>query len=289
MRYSCILALALVFLVPAANALSLGVSGGNGPSSVGATMTYEGAKKDSVDQNLKLQPASSSLENYWAFSGSGSTHRYAYGAWGGYAVSGFSISGSNAYTIYDFASSAWPYAVTAEALTSTGATDIYAYGYAYSSANDYAYVNTEVYDPYGYAYLYGYKNTAVGTSSFASASQTIDGYAYAPYGYTWNEEYANNRYGDTSYLYDYQNGCGYQYYLPYSSSWPSAAYADSSWTYVQNSMAGYAGSYDYAYGYAKPYSYSAYTSSKSSSGWNTLYQYAYTYGGYYDYAYNSFA
>lgn len=291
-RYNLVIVLMFVFLIPAANALSVSVSVGNGQSGIGAKMTYGSTLKDFATQDIKLGTTNPSMENYWAFSGSGSTSRSATGASGGTATSGFSVTGnSNTYTTYDFASSSWPYAVTSETLTSTHAYYIDAYAQGGSSAGDVARVETILKDPNYYAYLYKYANTAVGTSSNAYASQSLNsggyGRVYSSNGYTETYENAQNRYNDRSYLYNYRY-YGYLYYLPYSSSWPSAAYSDSSQTHVQTSDDSYGYYYNgYAFAYAKPNYYTATTYSNSiSNGWHPVYQSAYTTSGYYKYAIN---
>ena len=281
MRYIVFVAIALslllVFFVPAVNGISVTATQGNGNTGTSISMTYESSKKDIVEQHIEVNPSAGELDNSWYFSGPGSTYRQSWGYYGGYAKSAFSVSGQNAQTWYDFASSSYPYASVSESLTSRYASNIYASGYASSNRGDIASGYIDVYSPSNNAYLSNYWNNAYGTSSNAQVNQSAS-YASANsyYGSIKTDMRANN-YWDTSEVYAKQSYYPVLSKYPLYSNWYGTAYANrnAGQTDAYQSLYGY-GWPIYTYEYAKKYGWSAISRSQNNYGTHGLGLDAYT-------------
>jgi hypothetical protein len=282
-----ILVLLLAFLISAANGLEVSVSQSNGASGASISMNYGALKDNFVDQDIKVSPVSGEMGNHVYFSGPGSRYAYAYGKYGGYATSGFSIRGSKAYTSYDFSLSSNPYASVSGGLNSQNALEINAYAYASDNKGDQAYGKINVYSPSNNAYLGGYSNNAYATSTYAQVIQSAS-YASAnsPYGtivtdlWSANSRTTGIKTSMTPYnVKDFSEVYTKQSYYPVLSSypyyWTAKAYADSSNTYAKQGFYGY-GSPIYTNEYAKKYGWGALSRTQYNYGWHALGQYAYT-------------
>jgi hypothetical protein len=287
-----ILILSLLSLVFAANGLELEVSQGSSQASASMAMNYGADEDDFVQQHIGLNPESGTAENSWYFTGPGSTSRVVYGKYGGYAKSGFAVTGSSAQTCYDFALSNNPYASVSEALTSQKAKEIYAYAYASSNNGNQAMAKIDVYSPSNNAILKGYVNNAYATSSkvqvkqsasYASASSTsgsiqTDLWAIRSRSSGIKTTMSPVNIRDSSEVYVKMTNKPVLSKYPYT--WTATAYADSSNTYAQQGFYGYAGTIKRTE-YAKKYGYSGILRSQSNSGTHGLGQDAFTKSGSY--------
>lgn len=278
-----ILTLSLLSLVFAANGLEIGVS----QKDVSMSMSYGATQKDIVQQHIGLNPESGTAENSWYFSGPGSTSRSVYGYYGGYARSGFAISGSYAQTWYDFAVSNYPYASVSEAVTSQRAREIYAYAYASANNGDQAMAKIDVYSPSNNAILRGYANYAYASrtavqvkqsASYASASSysgsiQTDLWAIRSTSSGLKTTMSPINIRDASEVYAKMSY--YPVLSRYPYTWTATAYADGSNTYAQQGFYGYAGTITRTE-YAKKYGYSGILRSQSNGGTHGLGEGAFT-------------
>lgn len=292
---------ALLFLSSAhGEGLTVTVSEGNGASSITTSSTFGAAANNAVEQAITLNPKDDTGKNYLYAEGDYSTSRSVSGYYGGYCNSGFSVTGDNAKSYYDFWADGSYYATLSEWLQTSGADSIYAYGTAYSN--------------YGYAsdYLYA-------TSDWNQAQASYFNYAYANPSYAYDSAVVGSASGDyasaTSYAsnYDWGDYASTSFYVGTSSGYPSmiwnvAQYASSEYTYANAgtnsgnawSSDGYVaqtsyasdwwGDYSYNYLYAPTgftYSTSPYQSDYAySSGYNRN---TWTSGSAYLYGYPTYA
>jgi len=282
-----ILVLLLASLMLGANALDVRVSQGNGDSGAVVDMCSAANVNDFVDQEIKANPSSGELASSYAFSGPGSSYRAVYGRYGGYARSGFTITGSRAYTSYSFAVSSYPYAKVSESLYSQNAYNIFAYAYASSNNGNQAMAKINVYSPANNAYLSGYSNTAYATSSTVQVSQKSSyARAYSSGGVITTDLWAiRSRYSgikttmSPQYIKDSSEVMAKMSNYPilgtYPVTWAATAAATSTNTYAQQGI--------YAYArpivtteYAKKYGYSGILRTQTNYGTHKLGHSAYT-------------
>lgn len=282
-----LMALLLAFLVTGANGLEVGLSQGSESAGTNIVTNYGANLENSVEHQVELNPTENTATNAWSFSGSGSTSRYVYGRYGGFARTGFSISGSSARTTYDFYSSNNPYALVRGYLTSRYANTIYAYAYASSNNGNQAMAKIQVYSPSNNAYLISYSNQAYGTSSTVQVSQAASSAgASSTSGYIATDLWATrSRYTgikttmSPQYTRDisevYAKASRYPAFGTYPVNWAATAYATSTNTQAQQGI--------YAYGYpivtqeyAKKYGYSGILRTQTNYNTHKLGQSAYT-------------
>lgn len=277
-----------LFFVFAANGLEIDVSQGD----VSMSMNYGATQGDAMQQHMNLNPESGSAENSWYFSGSGSTSRSVYGDYGGYAKSGFTVTGSNAQTWYDFSVSSYPYASVSESLTSQKANRIYSYAYASANNGNQAMATIEVYSPSNNAILKNYANRAYATSSNVQVKQSASSVsALSSSGFIKTDLWAirsttsgikttmsPNNLRDSSEVYAKMVNKPVLGTYPYN--WAATAFADGSTTYAQQGFYAYAGTIT-TIEYAKKYGYSGILKSQSNSGTHGLGQDAFTKSGSY--------
>jgi len=282
-----ILVLLLASLMLGANALDVRVTQSNGGSGVVVDTSSAANVDDFVDQEIKANPSTGELASSYSFSGPASLYRAVYGRYGGYARSGFTITGSYARTSYSFAVSSYPYAQVSQALTSYNAKNIYAYAYASSNNGNQAMAKIDVYSPANNAYLSGYSNTAYATSSTVQVSQKSS-YARAQSsgGVITTDLWAIRSWSSgikttmsPSYIKDSSEVMAKMSYYPilgtYPVTWAATAAATSTNTYAQQGI--------YAYArpivtteYAKKYGYSGILRTQTNYGTHKLGQSAYT-------------
>lgn len=284
-KYNAIFILVTALLTSGANGISLSVSEGNEDSASGATTIYGAEIDDVVEHNINLDPSENEISNYLYFSGPGWASRWAYGDYGGYADAGFTISGAQAQTWYDFYSNTYPNAVVSEYFTSVNAASIYGWASAKSDQGDFVYADISVNSPYNGASLYGYNGASYASSIEAYVSQSANG-ASAPYGSITASEYANNRWGDTSYAVSYDMSDLHSPY-PYYIGYPAQAWANSQYSAAGQSIPGN-GRPMKAYAQANIAGYFPISDYKQASGSHAYNQLAYTYRPtLYQYAYNT--
>jgi hypothetical protein len=282
-----LLALLLSFLLTGANGLDVKFGGGSEAAGTFMGTNYGANVGDYVDHHMAINPTDNTGTNAWSFSGPGSTYRYVYGRLGGFARSGFSITGSSARTTYDFASSNYPYALVRGYLTSRYANYIYAYAYASSNNGNQAMAKIQVYSPSNNAYLVGYSNSAYATSTSVQVSQAASSAGASSYsGYILTDLWATRSIYtgikttmSPLYIRDSSEVVAKMSRYPalgtYPNTWSATAYATSTNTLAQQGI--------YAYGYpivtqeyAKKYGYSGILRTQTNYGTHRLGQGAYT-------------
>jgi hypothetical protein len=255
----CATVMALLFISSAyADELTVSVSEGNGASSITSTSNFGAAANNAVEQAITLNPKEDTAKNYLYAEGDYSTSRSVSGKNGGYCYSGFSVTGSNAKSYYDFGADGSNYAALTEWLQTSGANSINAYGYAFSK-DGYAanYLSTTSdwglaqasYFNYAYAeptYAYDYAVVGSASGNYASATSSAGNY-------NWKD------YASTSFYAASAASSNYPAMI-----WNVAQYAASGSVYAQAgtnsgsswSTDGYTGQYSYASDYYGDYSYS---------------------------------
>jgi|GEM_PF-4304643 len=189
MKLTGALVVFMVLLAPGAPAVEYSYSFGDGASETSGGYNIGGAATINLVGNAK----DISAHNAFFARGPISTSRSANSGNGlAHATSTFSVTGSNAKTMYDFTSSAGTYyAQTTESLTSFDADTISARGYSSTNNGDYAESSILVTSPTDdKAILMGYYNKA-----YAYQYGTSSSYAQANQGCTWADvsDYTNGR------------------------------------------------------------------------------------------------
>jgi hypothetical protein len=222
------LAIILVFSVYCVEGIEVSISEGNGNGKIGTSTNYGATIKDSVSQEIVLNPREGVMANHLYFTGSGSTSRTVYASGGPVAKTGFSISGSPGLTknYYEFYThNGGTYAESWMDLTSYDAHSILGYGWAKSSnsATPSNYVSGQVfvYSPGYTADLVGYTVDAIGSTNSATLKQDyssaytsgsggyISPYLFAKDYYDWSsvDEYLRSSSSNSAYS-PYTSGAG---------------------------------------------------------------------------------
>ncbi len=282
----CATMMALLFLSSVhADELTVSVSEGNGASSITSTSNFGAAANNAVEQAITLTPKEDTANNYLYAEGDYSTSRSVSGSNGGYCYSGFSVTGSNAKSYYDFGADGSNYAILTEWLQTSGANSINAYGYAYSNYGNA--INTlSVTSDWGQAQA-SYYNNAYATPSYAgdyavvgSASGNYASATSAATNYDWSD------YASSSFYAASASNSRYPAMI-----WNVAQYSATEYTYAHAgtnsgsawSKDGYTGQYSWAsdyYGdYSYSYLYSPYGLTLATSSYQPNYAYSSGYEG----------
>jgi hypothetical protein len=280
----CATMMALLFISSAyGDELTVSVSEGNGASSITSTSNFGAAANNAVEQAITLTPKEDTAKNYLYAEGDYSTSRSVSGSNGGYCYSGFSVTGSNAKSYYDFGADGSNYAILTESLQSSGANSINAYGYAYSN-DGYAVNSLSTTSDWGlaqasyfnYAYAtptYAYDYAVVGSASgnYASATSTATNYYWGDYASSsfyaasasnsyypamiWNvAQYAISEYTYANAVTTTGNAWSYDGYT-LQNSWASDYWGDYSYSYLYSpyGLTSATSSYQQDYAYASGY------------------------------------
>lgn len=185
----CATIVALLFISSAyGEELTVSVSEGSGAGSITSTSNFGAAANNAVEQAITLNPKEDTAKNALYVEGPYSTSRSVSGNYGGYCYSGFSVTGVNAKSTYDFWADGSSYAQLSESLQTSTANNINAFGYAFSN--------------YGYA-----ADVLDVTSNAGQAQANYFNYAYAnpsyAYDYAAVGSASGNYAGATSFAYNY--------------------------------------------------------------------------------------